>query len=64
MPLQPERAVIVGVPDDADKATGMVNVIPFGGGPARLWAPGVNGVPGPGSDRFGGALASVNGPSH
>ncbi len=57
----PERAVIVGVPDDTDHATGMVNVIPFGGGTPRFWAPGVNGVPGPGSSRFGAALGSVHG---
>jgi hypothetical protein len=57
----PERAVIVGVPDDVDNASGMVNVIPFGGGTPRYWAPGVNGVPGPGSSRFGAALGSVHG---
>ncbi|HSU34616.1 MAG TPA: hypothetical protein VLJ88_03050 [Propionibacteriaceae bacterium] len=57
----PERAVIVGVPDDVDNASGMVNVIPFGGGAPRYWAPGINGVPGPGSSRFGAALGSVHG---
>ena len=56
-----ERAVIVGVPDDVDNASGMVNVIPFGGGPPRYWAPGVHDVPGPGSSRFGAALGSVHG---
>ena len=35
-----ERALIVGVPDDVDNTSGMVNVIPFGGGPPRYWAPG------------------------
>jgi hypothetical protein len=55
-----ERAVIVGVPDDADNATGMVNVIPFEGTP-RFWAPGVDDVPRPGSSRFGAALGSVHG---
>ena len=52
-----ERAVIVGVPDDQDHSTGMVNVIPFDGGTPRFWAPGTGGVPG-GANRFGDALGS------
>ena len=52
-----ERAVIVGVPDDQDHSTGMVNVIPFDGGTPRFWAPGTAGVPG-GANRFGDALGS------
>jgi hypothetical protein len=55
-----ERAFIVGVPDDVDHGTGMVNVIPMGGGAPRFWAPGTNGVPG-GANRFGDALGSVHG---
>ena len=54
----PERAVIVGVPDDTDHASGMVDVIPFGGGAPRFWAPGAGGGPAAGASRFGGALAS------
>ena len=51
----PERAVIVGVPDDVDNSTGMVNVIPFGAGGTRgSGRPGSTVVPGPGSSRFGG----------
>ena len=56
----PERALIVGVPDDVDNSTGMVNVIPFGGGTPRFWAPGIGGVPA-GASRFGDALGSVAG---
>ncbi len=55
-----ERAFIVGVPDDVDHSTGMVNVIPMGGGAPRFWAPGTNGVPS-GANRFGDALGSVHG---
>ena len=56
-----ERAMIVGVPDDAGRPTGMVDVIPFGGGTPRYWAPGVNGVPGLGWSRFGATLGSAHG---
>jgi hypothetical protein len=55
-----ERAVLVGVPDDVDNSTGMVNVLPLGGGTPRFWKPGTNGVPG-GANRFGDALGSVHG---
>jgi hypothetical protein len=55
-----ERAVIVGVPDDIDNNTGMVNVLPLGGGTPRFWKPGANGVPG-GGNRFGDALGGVDG---
>ena len=55
-----ERAVLVGVPDDVDNSTGMVNVLPLGGGAPRFWKPGTNGVPG-GGNRFGDALGSVHG---
>ena len=55
-----ERALIVGVPDESDNSTGMVNVIPLGGGAPRSWAPGAGGVPA-GASRFGDALASVAG---
>ena len=56
----PERAMIVGVPDDQDHSTGMVNVIPFDGGTPRFWAPGTGGVP-VGASRFGDTLGSVAG---
>ncbi len=56
-----ERALIVGVPDDVDHSTGMVNVIPLGGGAPRFWAPGVGGVPAAGASRFGDPLGNVNG---
>ena len=52
--------MIVGVPDDQDHSTGMVNVIPFDGGTPRFWAPGTGGVPA-GASRFGDALGSVAG---
>ena len=52
-----ERALLVGIPEDVDHATGMVNVLPFGGGTPRFWAPGSGGVPSAGSSRFGAALA-------
>ena len=55
-----ERAVLVGVPDDVDNSTGMVNVLPLGGGTPRYWKPGANGVPG-GANRFGDTLGSVHG---
>jgi hypothetical protein len=54
-----ERALIVGVPDDVDNGSGMVNVIPLGGGVPRHWKPGVGGVPSAGSNRFGASLGSV-----
>lgn len=56
-----ERALIVGVPDDVAATTGMVDVIPLGGGAPRAWTPGAGGVPAAGASRFGGALASVHG---
>ena len=57
----PERAVLVGVPDDTTHSTGMVNVIPFGAGTPRFWAPGIGDVPTAGASRFGAALGSVHG---
>ena len=53
-----ERAFLVGVPGDVDHASGMVNVIPLGGGSPRFWAPGTNGVPA-GGGRFGDTLGST-----
>ncbi len=55
-----ERAFLVGVPDDSDNRSGMVNVIPLGGGLPRFWAPGTNGLP-TGGVRFGDTLGSVQG---
>ena len=55
-----ERVVLVGVPNDVDNSTGMVNVLPLGGGTPRFWKPGTNGLPG-GANRFGDALGSVHG---
>ena len=55
-----ERAVLVGVPNDVDNSTGMVNVLPLGEGTPRFWKPGTNGVPS-GANRFGDALGSVRG---
>ena len=55
-----ERALLVGVPDDVDNASGMVNVLPFGGGAPRAWVPGGD-IPADGASRFGDSLASVNG---
>jgi FG-GAP repeat len=50
-----ERSVLVGVPDDVQNPTGMVNVIPLTGGGQRSWIPGSDGLaPIPGADRFGG----------
>ena len=43
-----------------DHGAGMVNVIPFGGGTPRFWAPGTGGVP-TGANRFGDALGSAVG---
>ena len=54
-----ERVLLVGVPDDVGNSTGMVNVIPFGGGTPRFWKPGTGGIPVGGASRFGDALASV-----
>ncbi len=57
-----ERALIIGVPDDVEHPTGMINIIPFGRGPSpRAWVPGSGGVPGGGS-RFGDSLASAGNP--
>jgi hypothetical protein len=58
-----ERVLLVGVPDDVDHASGMVNVIPFGGGTPRAWVPGGDGVPLAGAGRFGQSLGGVNGSS-
>lgn len=49
-------AYAIGVPDDATSTSGMVEVIPKGGTPYAL-VPGVGGVPGDGSVRFGAAIA-------
>ena len=56
-----ERVLLVGVPDDTTNTTGMVDIIPFGGGTPRFWMPGTSGVPVGGASRFGDALASVTG---
>jgi hypothetical protein len=56
-----ERVLSVGVPDDTANATGMVNIIPFGGGTPRFWKPGTGGVPAGGASLFGDGLASVTG---
>jgi hypothetical protein len=56
-----EQAIIVGVPDDVGRSTGMVDVIPFGAGPPRFWAPGTGRVPDAGASRFGAAVGSVHG---
>jgi hypothetical protein len=53
-----ERALLVGVPDDVEYSTGLVDVIPFGNGAARSWWPGAGGILGPGASRFGYSLAS------
>ncbi len=56
-----ERALIIGVPDDVGNSTGMVNVIPLGGGAPRAWIPGAGGIPSAGASRFAGTVASVHG---
>jgi hypothetical protein len=53
-----ERALLIGAPDDVENSTGLVDVIPFGGGSARYWRPGVDGVPSAGANRFGYSLAT------
>lgn len=53
-----EVVLLIGVPDDVDHATGMINILPFGGAAKRFWAPGSGGVPAGGASRFGDALAS------
>lgn len=53
-----ERALIIGVPDDAVRTTGLVIVLPLGDTVPRYWAPGDSGVPSAGASRFGGTLAS------
>ncbi|MCC6495722.1 MAG: hypothetical protein IT193_05635 [Propionibacteriaceae bacterium] len=55
-----ERVLLVGVPDDTANTTGMVDVIPFGGGTPRFWAPG-GGIPVAGASRFGDSLGGMNG---
>ncbi len=56
-----ERVLLVGVPDDTSNATGMVNVMPFGGTP-RFWKPS-GAIPTVGAARFGAALGGVSGGS-
>jgi Galactose oxidase-like, Early set domain/FG-GAP repeat len=51
-----ERAILVGVPDDAQFSSGVVSVIPLPSGTPRSWRPGVGGVPSTGADRFGAAV--------
>ena len=54
-----ERALLAGVPDDVEFSTGMVDVIPFGGGTARSWRPGSGGIlGGPTIHRFGDSVAN------
>jgi hypothetical protein len=53
-----ERALLIGAPDDVENSTGLVDVIPFGGGTPRYWRPGVGGVAAPGAARFGYSVAS------
>lgn len=55
-----ERVLLVGVPDDTALTSGMVNVIPFGGGAPRHWAPG-GAIPAAGANRFGASLGGVSG---
>jgi len=50
-----ERSILVGVPDDVEFSSGIVNVIPLTGGSQRSWRPGAGNVPSTGADRFGGA---------
>jgi hypothetical protein len=54
-----ERVLAVGVPDDVTNASGMVDVLPFGGGTPRAWIPGAGGVPSASGVAFGAALASA-----
>jgi len=49
-----ERSILVGVPDDVEFPSGMVNVIPLTGGSLRTWRPNAGGVPLVGADSFGG----------
>jgi hypothetical protein len=51
-----ERALLVGVPNDVESNTGMINVIPFAGGTPRSWVPGSGGVPA-GASRLGYSMA-------
>jgi hypothetical protein len=54
-----EKALLVGVPDDAEHPGGMVDVLPLTGGSApRAWVPGQADVPSGGS-RFGAVLAAA-----
>lgn len=55
-----ERVVLVGVPEDTALTTGMVDVIPFGGGTPRSWAPGGL-IPTAGASRLGASLGGVSG---
>lgn len=56
-----ERVLLIGSPTDTTYATGLVHVVPFGGGAVRSWRPGAGGIPAAGADRFGGSLAGVPG---
>jgi hypothetical protein len=53
-----ERVLLVGVTDDVELSSGMVDVIPFSGGTARPWMPGFGVVPAVGTSRFGYSVAS------
>lgn len=56
-----ERVLLIGSPTDTTYATGLVHVVPFGGGAVRSWRPGAGGIPAGGAARFGGSLAGVSG---
>ncbi len=56
-----ERVLLIGSPTDTTYATGLVHVVPFGGGTVRAWRPGAGGIPAAGAARFGGSLAGVPG---
>jgi hypothetical protein len=55
-----ERVLLVGVPDDDQHASGMVNVIPLSGGSHRAWIPG-GAIPSAGASRFGATIGGVDG---
>lgn len=57
-----EQALLVGVPLEASSSTGVVDVVPLGGGTPRAWVPGSGGVPSAGADRFGAVLAGAGQP--
>lgn len=56
-----ERVLLIASPTDTTYATGLVHVVPFGGGAVRAWRPGAGGIPSGGAVRFGGSLAGVPG---